>query len=455
MKKWNQLLIRHGWLLIEKEENVFDCKIETENNLEFLIQCLKGAGVNFELVGETLTIKGKPVSESEWIEVVDYDFRGRGEDLWFRPGVEEPKVRELDTYISGIVRQLNRLGFYTTMSCQGSRIGGARVDIVKDEEKVEQLQDFLKALGVREAKPANRHPRMHIGFRAEGLELLDLAEKMSLVQVEDLGKGVEHIRRVFNNARIEELLAVQGYSGREKKIREVVQSKLASFVDYIGVDFNGNLIAEKKYGTGIGPTILLSAHLDVVEEFAENRVIIKRDGIWSSSEGILGADDRAGIAVLLGVAERQFVTRNFKGTLKFAFTVGEENGLVGARGMDKYFLHGIDAAIVVDRRGTSDIVTSNWCMSFCDARYGEFIEKVAEAAGLDGWKCTQGGSSDTAIWATNGIQSVNLSVGYRNEHTEDECLDVGACFDTLKLIEAILGNGNELRKVLREIKRSN
>ena len=107
--------------------------------------------------------------------------------------------------------------------------------------------------------------------------------------------------------------------------------------------------------------------------------------------------------------------------IKFIFTVEEEVGLVGARNVDDTFLWGTDAVIVVDRRGTGDIVTScEGDIPFCEEAYGKFIEQAAIEAGLSGWKCTQGGSSDTRTWAEHGIQSVNLSAGYHYEHSGAE-----------------------------------
>ena len=254
--------------------------------------------------------------------------------------------------------------------------------------------------------------------------------------------------------QLEELLSIPGESGNEGLVREFVKEKLTPFVDFISVDRHGNLLAEKKYKSGHGPTILLNAHLDTVEEIMENRRIVKENGIWSSSEGILGADDRAGVAVLLNIAEKLHQFSSFSGKIKFIFTVKEEIGLVGASQIDDYFLWGIDAAIVVDRRGTGDIVTScGGYIPFCDKEYGEFIEEVANEAGLNGWKCTPGGSSDTKIWAQHGIQSVNLSAGYNYEHTDDEYLDINSCFNTVQLIQAFLGKGHELYRLLNKIRR--
>lgn len=163
-------------------------------------------------------------------------------------------------------------------------------------------------------------------------------------------------------------------------------------MDFISVDRHGNLLAEKTYRSGNDLTILLNAHLDTVVEIKPDREIIKGNGIWTSSEGILGADDRAGVAVILYMVEH-LMNSSFSGKVKYIFTVQEECGLNGARKLDDYFHWGTDAAFVVDRRGTGDIVTSyGGYMPFCDNKLGSFIEKVASEAGLEGWKCTSGGS---------------------------------------------------------------
>ncbi|WP_232718535.1 M20/M25/M40 family metallo-hydrolase [Bacillus sp. FJAT-45037] len=157
----------------------------------------------------------------------------------------------------------------------------------------------------------------------------------------------------------------------------------------------------------------------------------------SSSEAILGADDRAGIAIILNVLSRVSKT-NFNGTLKVAFTVKEEIGCVGAREIDQDFITDVDAAIVVDRRGTRDIVTSNYNTTFCPDSYGELFENTGQLLGMGNWKMTVGGSSDARVFADYGIPSVNLSAGYLHEHTDFEVLDYRAAYETVLLIEGVL-----------------
>ena len=131
MKNWNQLLVRHGWLLNGIKENEFDCQNETEINQQFLLESLDQAQISYGYDGKTLVLHSEPSEEEAWISILDFKGRGHGGYLWFRPGQDEPKVRELDTYICGIVRQLNRLGFYTNGSCDGHGRHSASVSIVK------------------------------------------------------------------------------------------------------------------------------------------------------------------------------------------------------------------------------------------------------------------------------------------------------------------------------------
>ncbi|MEW8987898.1 MAG: M20/M25/M40 family metallo-hydrolase, partial [Bacillus sp. (in: firmicutes)] len=357
-----------------------------------------------------------------WLQAVQYRYRGRGGDLWFRPGIDEPKIRELDTHIAGIVRQLNRLGYYTNGSCDGHGKRNPYVMIIK-ESNVHQLVELLHALGIK-IEPNHKSPTYYrIAFRLKPTELLDLAEKLSLVDADWFDKGIDFIKKQLFHNMLEELLMIPGASGDEAQVRNYVLEKLTPHVDHVTVDRYGNILAEKTYRGGQGPTILLNAHLDTVYEIKPDRKIVKEGNLWTSSKGILGADDRAGVAVILHLAEHLNDT-SFSGKIKFIFTVEEECGLVGASQIDDYFLWNIDAAIVVDRRGNGDIVTScGGYIQFCDTRYGQFFEKIADASGLSGWAVTKGGSSDTVIWAQHGIQSVNLSAGYNNEHSDRESLN--------------------------------
>ncbi len=94
---------------------------------------------------------------------------------------------------------------------------------------------------------------------------------------------------------------------------------------------SGNLLA--RIGDRGGQSVLFCAHLDTVpHEGAVVPVIV--DGGWESQgETILGADNKAAVAVLLELARRATI----EGTpvdLELCFTVAEEPGLLGADSFD-------------------------------------------------------------------------------------------------------------------------
>lgn len=117
------------------------------------------------------------------------------------------------------------------------------------------------------------------------------------------------------------------------------------------VDAVGNVIAERP-GSGAGPTVVLSAHLDTV--FPEGTdVSVKREGTTMRGPGI--GDDCRGLAVLLAVA-RALDQENVqtRGTVYLVGTVGEE-GLGNSRGTrhlyEKELAGKIDYFISVDGTG--------------------------------------------------------------------------------------------------------
>jgi tripeptide aminopeptidase len=80
-------------------------------------------------------------------------------------------------------------------------------------------------------------------------------------------------------------------------------------------------------------TLLLCAHLDTVEPLAPIEPVIVDDGWENAHDGILGADNKAAVAVLLEVARRCSIEGS-PVALELLFTVAEEVGLCGAKRFD-------------------------------------------------------------------------------------------------------------------------
>jgi len=456
---WNRIWVRHGWnLKLIKDDRLgtgqhYIYLNETKENFQFLCECLTKAEVAFKFDDclKILTIKNELMDEEKWLQIVDVEYRGRTETVGIYNETREINLLQLDTYISGVVRQVNRLGIQTEYSCDGHEKRKPFLVMPKGDA-AKQLIELLNAIGIscRIGRENRQHDTVNILIPRKNM--LELAERLSNVD-KDWLTSFDTIEEGLFQAELEKLLSIPGKSGNESEIRNYISKKLMPLVDTMRTDSYGNLLAEKSYGTGRGPVIMLNAHMDIFKELIPGREIVKSNGIWRSSEGILGADDRAGIAILFQIANHLQTTR-YNGTVKYILTVEEEIGLIGASEVNPAFLENIDAAFVLDRRGSGDIVTS--CAGieyFCTGAFGSAIEEIAATSSVGEWKCTAGGSSDTRIWATAGIQSVNLSVGYSNEHTNAESLDVWACYNTVRLLKILFLKKRLFMPSVKELQR--
>jgi len=141
------------------------------------------------------------------------------------------------------------------------------------------------------------------------------------------------------------LVAIDSPSLREGKLAAYLKGKLKSLgatvyeddsAEQTGSD-TGNIIAVYP-GNSTKPAILLAAHMDTVQS-TEGMVPQIRDGIiYSDGKSILGADDKAGIAVILGVLSSLQEDNSLDhGDVEVVFTVQEEVGLIGAKHLNYPF----------------------------------------------------------------------------------------------------------------------
>ncbi|MCD4655779.1 M20/M25/M40 family metallo-hydrolase, partial [bacterium] len=96
----------------------------------------------------------------------------------------------------------------------------------------------------------------------------------------------------------------------------------------------GNLIATLEGKLTNVPPIMLNAHMDTVESGGEIVPVVSNDRIISSGNTILGADNRAGIVMILEGLRLLRESMQMHGRIEVVFTVGEEVGLTGAQNLD-------------------------------------------------------------------------------------------------------------------------
>jgi tripeptide aminopeptidase len=141
------------------------------------------------------------------------------------------------------------------------------------------------------------------------------------------------------NDTFAELCAIPSPFGHERAVADRVAEELRSLGleveeddagEQIGGDA-GNLLARLPGRSE--RSVLLCAHLDTVPHDGVVEPVLV-DGAWESAgDTILGADNKATVAILLALAHRAAVEGTPVG-VELLFTVGEENGLQGAKAFD-------------------------------------------------------------------------------------------------------------------------
>jgi tripeptide aminopeptidase len=141
------------------------------------------------------------------------------------------------------------------------------------------------------------------------------------------------------NDTFAELCAIRSPFGHERAVADRVAEELRALgleveEDNAGEEIGGdagNLLARLPGRSE--RSVLLCAHLDTVPDGGEVEPVLV-DGAWESAgDTILGADNKATVSVLLALAHRAAVEGTPVG-VELVFTVGEENGLQGAKAFD-------------------------------------------------------------------------------------------------------------------------
>lgn len=157
--------------------------------------------------------------------------------------------------------------------------------------------------------------------------------------------GADELQRRYLNDIFAEMCRIESPSGRERACGLRVAQELQALGVEVqeddaaaaaGAD-SGNLLARIPGATGDSatqrPALLLCAHLDTVPLLAPVEPVL-REGYWeNANQGILGADNKAAVAVLLALA-RHAHRHTLPVDLELLFTVGEERALAGARAFD-------------------------------------------------------------------------------------------------------------------------
>lgn len=212
----------------------------------------------------------------------------------------------------------------------------------------------------------------------------------------------------------------------QKQVKKTVSSFLKKKYSKV-IESNDYILAE-----GDIP-IALVAHMDTVWE--KDLIHKRKDLYYDRRKGVLwhphgaGFDDRAGVFAILKIIRDGFKPH-------VIFTTDEEKGGVGAvelvTNIPTCPFEDLKYIVELDRANESDCV-------FYDCFNQEFINYIESFGFIEDW----GTFSDIDLicpeWEVAGV---NLSIGYKNEHTASEILHVNALFKTISRVKNMLQNAD-------------
>jgi hypothetical protein len=169
---------------------------------------------------------------------------------------------------------------------------------------------------------------------------------------------------------------------------------------------------------------MFTSHLDTATKaLCEVNHIFEKNIIKTDGKSILGADDKAGVTIMLYMIEH-----NVPGL--YYFFLGEEVGCIGSKkvaGVQKVEkIPGINKVISFDRRGTDSIITFQSSKRSCSDKFGQALADELNLINKTfDYKLDKNGVLTDSIQFTSIYpECTNISVGYYSEHTFSERQDI-------------------------------
>lgn len=173
--------------------------------------------------------------------------------------------------------------------------------------------------------------------------------------------------------------------------------------------------------------VMFTSHLDTASRDKSDVVLVSKEKegqelIMTDGTTILGADDKAGVTVMLYMMEH-----NVPGI--YYFFIGEERGGIGSSNVAEDFssfpyLKDVKKVISFDRRNYYSIITQQMGMECCSKTFGESLCKEFSKNGIKMGLDPTGVFTDSYNFVDIIPECTNVSVGYFNEHTHEEVQNI-------------------------------
>lgn len=162
--------------------------------------------------------------------------------------------------------------------------------------------------------------------------------------------------------------------------------------------------------------VILAAHLDTVDGKPPSQVRVSSGGI-ASADGMMGADDKAGVSLILAIA-----AHGVPDGVGLALFLGEEVGCEGAKeAKANGFFAKARAVISLDRKGTVDIIYAQAGQATASREAARWL---ADKLGMGHIPSANGVWTDSAILADVVPECLNIAVGYTGAHSDNDTQDL-------------------------------
>lgn len=165
---------------------------------------------------------------------------------------------------------------------------------------------------------------------------------------------------------------------------------------------------------------MFTCHLDTCSsKYQKVNHIIGSKFIKTDGKTILGADDKAGMTVLLYMIEKGVPGLYY-------FFVGEEVGGVGSSAASSMSFSGYNKCVSFDRRGYDSVITEQWFGRCCSDDFAQALSNELNRNNLNfNFRPDPTGVfTDSASFMNDISECTNISVGYFSEHQLTESQDI-------------------------------
>lgn len=222
----------------------------------------------------------------------------------------------------------------------------------------------------------------------------------------------------MNIERLKEILSIPTYFGEESRMIDYISNVLDTRGYQYTVDNIGNIYVTK--GDASGYPCFVS-HTDTVHNINEDLIVIENSNgnltgkcNKTGDPSGIGGDDKCGVYLCLEMLDKL-------DTVKVAFFVGEEFGMIGSKEADPEFFKDVTYAIQFDSPcgNTMSLTLKGQLLFDVNTPFGTIVSPILVKRGITEWQHHPYTDAYQLITKFD-FPCLNIAAGYHQYHTRNE-----------------------------------